>query len=180
MHWFLTPNTSFQRASNGIFNHTKLISALTLSSPSNYTKRWLAACTKGRTVSSRYNFTLSSSFHSRVGVSQGACISPTLFNFFASIFSQSDNLFTNSYADDFIVSCSNSNVDQMAEALSAYSSNIEEWADKRGLAIYAPKSINTLFTLQFAQSYTHPQITLSNSLLLFERTSRILGVTFDP
>lgn len=53
----------------------------------------------------------------------------------------------------------------MAEALNAHSSNIEEWADERGLAIFALESTITLFTPQFAQSNTHPQVTL---------------VTFDP
>ena len=91
-------------------NRTKLIRALTLSSLSNNTKCRLSAFLKGRTASCRYNFTLSPSFHARVGVPQDACIYPTLFNFFASTFSQSDNLLTNSYVDDFTVSCSNSNV----------------------------------------------------------------------
>ena len=40
---------------------------------------------------------------------------PTLFNFFVPTFPQSDNLLANFYADDFTVSCSNSNVDQMNE-----------------------------------------------------------------
>ena len=45
----------------------------------------------------------------------------------------SDNLLTHSYADEFSVYCSN--VDQIAEALTAHSSNIKEWADE---AISAP------------------------------------------
>jgi len=88
------------------------------------------------------NYTLSPSFHDRVGVSQGSCKSPTLFNFYISTFPQTDDFLTSSYADGFTVSCSNSNVNQMVEALSAHSSNIEEWS----LAISAPKSTITLFT----------------------------------
>ena len=91
---------------------------------------------------------------------------------------QSDAFLTSSYADDFTVSCSNSNVDQMAESLSAYSPIIEEWADERGLAISAPKSTITLFTPQFAQSNTHTQVTLNISILPLEKTSCILRVTF--
>ena len=34
-------------------------------------------------------------------------------------FPQSDDFLTSSYADDFTISCSNSNVDQMAEAHSS-------------------------------------------------------------
>ena len=38
----------------------------------------------------------------------------------------------------------------------------------------------TLFTSQFAQYNTHPQVTLNNSTLTLERTPCILGVTFEP
>ena len=42
-------------------NHTKLISALTLSPVSSNTKRWLSADFKGRTACCHYNVTLSPS-----------------------------------------------------------------------------------------------------------------------
>ena len=67
----------------------------------------------------------------------------------------------------------------MAEALSAHSPNIEEWADERDLAISIPKSTITLFTPQFAQSSTHLQVTLNSSILPLERTHCTLAVTFD-
>ena len=54
----------------------------------------------------------------------------------------------NSYVDDFTVSCSN--VDQMAEAVSTHSSNIQRWADEQGLEIFAPNFTITLFIPQFA------------------------------
>ena len=63
-----------------IVNHTKLIHALTLSYLSNNTKHWLFAYLKGRIASCLYNFTLSSFYHVRVGVPQGTCVSPTLYN----------------------------------------------------------------------------------------------------
>ena len=137
----------------------------------------VGAYLKGRTACCRYNFTLSPSFHTRVGVPQDAYISPTLFNFFVSTFPQYDDFFTKFYADDFIVSCSKFNVDQIAEALSSHWPNIGEWADERGLAISTPKSTITLFTPQFAQSHTHLQVTLNKSILPLERTPCILEWT---
>ena len=59
---------------------------------SAYLKRRIASC--------RYNFTLSLSFSYQ---GRGPSGHRTLFNFFASTFPQSDNLLTNSYADDFTV-----------------------------------------------------------------------------
>ena len=56
----------------------------------------------------------------------------------------------------------------MAEALTGHSVNIEQWVDKQGLAIYAPKSPIILFTPQFAQSNTHTQVILNNSILPFD------------
>ena len=67
----------------------------------------------------------------------------------------------------------------MVEALTAHTSNIEKWADERGLAISTPKSAIILFTSQFAQS--HPQLTLNNSLYYpLERHYVYWEVTFDP
>ena len=130
--------------------HTRLIRALTLSSLSNNNKRCLCVYLKRRTESYRYNFTLSLSFHSRAGIPQGAFLSPTLFNIFVSTFPKSDDFLTSSYADDFTISCSNSHVDQMAEAFYAHSPIIEEWTDTRGLAIspspslYSPLNLRNL------------------------------------
>ena len=57
----------------------------------------------------------------------------------------------------------------MAEALTAHSSNIGTWTDEWVLIISAPKSTIAIFTSQFTQSNTHPDVTLNNFLLLLER-----------
>ena len=109
-------------------NHTKLIR--TLSSRSINTERCLSAYLKGRTASCRYNSIFSPSFHSRVGVPQGACLSPVLFNIFVSTFLQSDDFITSSYADGFTISCSNSNVDQMTVSFCSLTNycGVDRWA----------------------------------------------------
>ena len=66
-------------------------------------------------------------------------------------------------------SFSKSNVDQIADALADNSSNTEEWVDERDLVISTEKSTITLFTPQFTQSNTHPQVILNNSILTLER-----------
>ena len=86
-------------------NHTKLISTVILSPLSNNTKRWVSPYLKEHAASCLYNFTLSPSFHVRVGVPQSACKSHTLFNISASTFRQSGNLLTNSYENIFTFSC---------------------------------------------------------------------------
>ena len=124
------------------------------------------------------HFIISPSFHARAVVPKGTCIPYPIYFLYIHI-PQSDNLLTISYADDFTVSCYNYNVNQMVEALTAHTSNIEKWADERGLAISTPKSAIILFTSQFAQS--HPQLTLNNSLYYpLERHYVYWEVTFDP
>ena len=138
-------------------NPTKLIGALTLSSLSNNTKRkpWLSAFLKGSQLPIQLYPLPLLSCQGRGSSWRVYNVYPhTLLYFFASIFPETENLFTNSYVDDFIVSCSNSNVDRMIEALTAHSSNIVEWTDERGLATSAPKSTITLCTPRLAQSNT--------------------------
>ena len=150
-------------------NRTKLICALTLSSLSNNTKRWLSAYLKGRTASCRYNFTLSPSFHARVR-SLRVPVYPLPYS--TSLPPHSPNPTT--FSPTPMLMTSLFSVDQIAETFTAHLTNIEELADEGGLAISAPKSAITLFTPQFAQSHTHPQVTLNKSILPLERTPCIL------
>ena len=157
----------------------KLISALSQTSLSFNTIRWLSAYLRGRMTKCRYNYTDSPQRHIRTGVPQGSCISPILFNFFVSTYPQSDVL-TTSYADDFTDSCSSSSIPTAARHLSMHAERVGEWADERGLAISAPKSNVTLFTPDLRQSRNHPTVHLNNSPLPLERNPRILGVKLDP
>ena len=79
----------------------------------------------------------------RIRVFQGSCISPVLFKWFVSTYSQSGQL-VNSYIDDFTDFYSGTNFPQMTEILTAHASNVG--ADERVLTISGPKSIITLFT----------------------------------
>ena len=70
-------------------SHNKLLTSLTESSLHNNTVRWLSTYLRGRLVCCRYNNMLSPYRHLHVGVPQGSCISPTLFNFFVSTYPHS-------------------------------------------------------------------------------------------
>ena len=122
------------------YNHTKLISALILTPLSNNIKRWLPAYLKENTATllAPHPFTLEQ------GVTQGSCISLTLFNFFVFTYPQSDTLFFNSYADDFTDSCSITNVAQKAEVLTIHATNIGTWADEPFILQNPPSLSSTL------------------------------------
>ena len=142
-----------------------MIFTLIISSVSNNPKRWSSAYFKGCALCSQlpvHNHLLPSS-HIRVRVSQSSCISHTLLNFFVSKFPQTDNLPANCYAEDFTVSCSNSNDAQMAEALTAHASNID-WPVERDLTISATKNRDHFFYPSIRKFSTHPQVTQNNFL----------------
>ena len=131
-------------------------------------------------ASCRYLNTTSPHRHAHVGVPQGSCISPVLFNFFVSSYPSSPDVTSTSYADDFTDSYTSPDIPTAASALSSHARLVSGWAEERGLAISYPKSTITLFTSDNHQSHTHPHVTLRDSPLPLDRNPRILGVTFDP
>ena len=161
-------------------NHTKLITSLTQTSLPHNTVRWLSAYLRGRITSCRHLNTTFPHRHVRVGVPQGSCISPVLFNFFVSSYPSSPDVSSTSYADDFTDSYTSPDIPTAASALSSHARLVSGWADERGLAISYPKSTVTLFTSDTHQSHTHPHVPLRDSRLPLDRNPRILGVTFDP
>ena len=178
-HRTLTMAIDFSRAFDMV-NHTKLITSLTQTTLPHNTVRWLSAYLRGRMARCRYLNTTSPHRHAHVGVPQGSCISPVLFNFFVSSYPSSPDFSSTSYADDFTDSYTSPDIPTAASALSAHARLVADWADERGLAVSYPKSTITLFTSDNQQSHIHPHVLLRDSRLPLDRNPRILGVTFDP
>ena len=160
-------------------NHNTLLTALIHSPLHNNTVRWLSTYLRGRLVCCRYNKTLSPHRHIHVGVPQGSCISPTLFNYFVSTYPHSTHL-TTSYADDFTDASSHTDYTQAASTLTEHTTRVSEWAEDLGLSLSAPKSSVTLFTSDKRQTHHHPTVTLNNTPLPLAQHPRLLGVTLDP
>ena len=55
-----------------------------------------------------------------------------------------------------------------------------KYINKKYLLMKNDDSTITLFTPQFTQSNTYPQVTLNNSKLPLEKSPRLLGTNFDP
>ena len=140
-------------------SHNKLLTSLTDSSLHNNTVRWLSTYLRGRLVCCRYNNMLSPYRHLHVGVPQGSCISPTLFNFFVSTYPHSTHL-TTSYADDFTDSSSHTDYTQAASALTEHATRVSEWAGDLGLSLSTPQSPQLHFS---HLTDTSPTLTLQAS-----------------
>ena len=111
-------------------NHTTLLISLTNTSLRHNTVRWLSTYLKGRMTNCRYNYTKSPHRHLRMGVPQGSCISPVLFNYYVHDYPHADHL-TSSYADDFTDSYSFPNSLTAASALTDHATRVSQWAEQK-------------------------------------------------
>ena len=125
-----------------------------------------------------YNYTKSPHRHLRMGVPQGSCISPVLFNYYVHDYPHADHL-TSSYADDLTDCYSFPNYLTAASALADHANRVSQCAEQKELSLSAPKSTVTLFTPHTHQTHNHPHVTLNSSPLPLSVNPRILGVTFD-
>ena len=103
-------------------------------------KRWMAASLVDRRVRVIYQGVTSQWKKSKMGMPQGAVLSPGLFTFFVK------DLDEEAYADDFHGFASDDKLDVIANALCAIADGMDSWTKENEMLISAPKSTVTLFT----------------------------------
>ena len=160
-------------------DHTLLIEKIFFSTLPKPIISWLAAYIRGRTAQCNY-FTASSPKRIvRTGVPQGSVISPVIFNHFVSDFPLI-NSNTTSYADDFTIFTSSSNLQEMETELNNDANTIHQWILNKKLAISVTKSHTTVFTNDSSQLNHHPQVKYKDDLVPVSKNPKILGVHWDP
>ena len=173
-------------------NHDKLLKKLINTTLPHNIVRWLAAFIKGREQCVIYNGHKSPNKHVHLGVPQGAVLSPTLFNFFVANFPELQCSKT-SFADDFTIFTSDSDIAAAEARINADLLLISEWAKEIGLDIAPSKSSVTLFTSDTHEHNYHPQVTLPEPVdlggvfgtVVFDRVlplvqqPKLLGVRLD-
>jgi hypothetical protein len=107
--------------------------------------RWMAAYLCGRTAVCLSQGAVSHQHTCHSGVPQRSVILSHLINFFVSDFSSHAQV-NESYADDFSLSESSSDVDALGPFLTSHLSVISKWAKDNKLEFSAAKSHVTLFT----------------------------------
>jgi hypothetical protein len=105
-------------------------------------------------------------------------ISPALFNFFVSDCPVLADLLT-SYADNFNVLESDSDIPELSRRLQEGVAPISKWADRKRLTIAPAKSVVTLFTPWNKQANVQPDISINGVVVPLDRNPKILGVIFD-
>ena len=170
--------------------HDRLLRKLSGTSLPHNIVRWLATFLKGREQSVLYNGHHYSFKHVHLGVPQGAVLSPTLFNFFVTDFPALQCQKT-SFADNFNIFTSDSDIDAAVARLNSDLSLISKWSREVDLAI-APSV--THFTSNPHEHSYHPQVKMEelvdlggafgtvalDRLIPLAQQPRILGVRFDP
>ena len=138
-------------------SHDRLLKKLSDSPLPHNLVRWFSAFIRGREQSVIFNGAQSPFKHVHLGVPQGAVTSPTLFNYFVSDF-PSLHCDKTSFADDFSVFASDSDINVAVSKLNSDLSLISEWARDLDLKIAPSKSSVTLFTPNTHEHNFHPQV----------------------
>ena len=150
-------------------NHDILRSKLISSQIHSNVVRWLSCWLKGRHQAFVYQGKRSRFKQNRLGVSQGAVLSPTLFDLYVAEFPEIDSEKTS-----FSVFAS-----ELEVQISRDLEKVQDWASDLRLDISAPKSSITLFSPSTHEYHYHPQVTMDGSVVPLNKNPKILGVTLD-
>ena len=143
--------------------------------------RWMSCYLRGRQAATNFRGIKSSTGIVRTGIPQGSNLSPSLFNYYiAELPRPTPPVKTVCYADDITVWAAGPKTPQLDSLINSYLRDVGIYLKENSLLISAPKSTVTLFTQDTHQFQTHPNITLEDTQLPLECSSKILGVIMDP
>ena len=138
--------------------------------------RWLLAYLRGRNAACLFQHQWAPYRQVRTGVPQGSVISSALSNYFVSDCPIPDSAMTY-YNDDFTLLASPPSI--MEAEANQLTIALIRWATMKQLTIAPAKSSLNLFTSDTHQSHLHPQVMIEEILAQLNKTSKILGITFD-
>ena len=111
----------------------------------------------------------------------GSQLSPSLFNYYIADMPRPTPLIKRvCYADDITVCATGPKNPQLESMINNYLRDVSIYLKDNSLLISAPKSTVTLFTPGKHQFQMHLNITLEDTQLPPESTTKILGVIMDP
>ena len=157
-------------------NHTLLLDSICDTHLHPNLVHWVATYLRGRQACVTWQGVSSPWRNVKTGVPQGSVLGPVLFNFFVSDCPVVDP----SYADDFTISRTAQQLDEIERLLQQDVDAVAEWAERKMLRVEAPKSSITYFTPDRArESNVHPQVSIGGVFLPLLKNPKILGVHFD-
>ena len=171
-----------ERAFDSVWHPAILLKLINHNFPSNLVKLVKNFLT-GRTFRIKVNHSLSDVFNITAGVPQGAVLSPTLFNIFASDLPNSlelsphGNLIVASYADDVALIVKSGKANLAQEYLQSAITKITKWYRTNRIQLNADKTVLTLFT----RNYEPPSLKLkiNSQIIQSSNEAKYLGVILD-
>ena len=161
-----------------VVSHDLLLEMVSNSELNSNLVRWLKTYMRGRTAVCLFQGAISRSLKCHSGTPQGGVISPKIFNYYVSDFpnvAEQDD----SYADDFDLLETSSNVDELGPRLTEDLVHVSEWAKKKELTIAPSKSSVTLFTPDKHQSNYCPVVTYEGVPIPLKTDIKYLGLNFN-
>jgi ribonuclease HI len=123
-----------------------------------------------------YNGEYSAIKNMRVGVPQGAAISPLLFNIFISDIPDMDGITRTEYADDLALICKGRSIEECTACMQRALDQLYLYINLNLLQINHQKTVAMMFTKKRIQ---HLPLTIDQYNVHFVQDYKFLGVTFD-
>ena len=162
-------------------SHDTLISKIAGSSLPPAISRWLSCYLRGRQAATSFRGTKSSTKVFPTGVPQGSKLSPSPFNYYiADMPRPTPSVKRVCYADDITVWATGQKIPQLESMINSYLRDASIYLKGNSLLISALKSTDTLFIPDKHQFQMHPDITLQDTQLQLERSSKIRGLIMVP
>ena len=143
-------------------NHTPL--SLLNSTLSSDDIRCLFIYIGGRTASCIHSRVESARVIVHQGVHQGSILSPLLFNYYVSTYTDAAQ-FSTSYADKFTAFISDQKEEQAHFSLMRHAEDVASWSLNKNHQVLTSKSTDTFFIPEFKQSHLHPNAPLNGTTL---------------
>ena len=166
------------KAFDSVF-HQRLISDLIDIGCSDITTKWFISYLSNR-FQRLVNISDSSSWKAvNIGVPQGSCLSPLLFNIFVRNLPKSNNLLTIQYADDVTESFSDFSLSSIINNLESGFIQIKDYCHSRGLTINTLKTQSIIFKIPSKKLPDDLSILLDGCSIKVNKSVKLLGVTLD-
>ena len=140
--------------------------------------KYIKSYLQNRKQFTQFRTGISSTKFNNIGVPQGSCLGPLLFNIYTNdMHNLFSNITTTMFADDTVLSKCGDNLDTLIADLNIELNKLNDWCNFNKLALNSDKTKWMLFTNK--SEPLHPPISINNNSIEKVDTFKYLGFTLD-